>query len=594
MKIYQLKLIMKNLKKKFILILVLSAAVFYPGHLMAQPVFHADNAELYTQIPDSAKVKIAGAVPVIPMVLPEKPKKLLVFNLHVNKGVVGKGHPSIPFSNYAIGLLGEKTGAFETYYSNDTLIFQPEYLKQFDAICFNNTAGVLFEDEKMRQNLLDYVFEGGGFIGIHAAGATFCQWPKYDYFPDFGLMLGGFESGGHPWKPHEWINLKIDDAIHPVNNAFNGKNFEASDEVFQFTDPYSRNRQRALISIDTAKTDMSMERRILPERRADGDITISWVKRYGRGRVFYTSLGHNTHLNWNPKVLKHYLDGIQFAMNDLDAPTIPSQKLTPAMRAQEELGWNFGIAAYTFKNNTFFETIEKVDSLGLAYVGGLNVQTVSKDIPKKFDFNLTDEEIQQIRNKLAEHGITMLTYFVFNIPGNEEAEKIFEFGKKLGVETFISEPKIEDLDMVEELCKKYNIKLAIHNHGPRLSPVYMYPEKIVELCEGRSPLIGAACDFGHWAKESIDPYEAVKILGDRIITIQMHDQSAIDSEGHDVPWGTGVVQLEEILQFLHRENIKPVMFGLEYSYNWDKSLPEIEESIQFFNYQTQKLANRKY
>lgn len=587
---------MENYTQKFIICFALLALVFsIPQQVFSQEIVEAENAQSFTDIPDTAQVKITNAISEVAQANTGKKRKLLIFNLHINNGVVRRGHPSVPFANYAARLMGEETGAYETYFSSDTLIFQPEYLNQFDAICFNNTAGVLFEDEEMRQNLLDYVFEGGGFIGIHAAGATFCQWPKYDYFPDFGLMLGGFESGGHPWKPDEWINLKIDDPIHPVNEAFNGKNFDVSDEVFQFTDPYSRNRLRALISIDTSQTDMSMERRILPERRADGDLAISWVKRYGRGRIFYTSLGHNAHLNWNPKVLKHYLDGFQFALGDLEVPTNPSQKLTPAIRAQEELGWNFGIAAYTFKDNTLFETIGKVDKLGLAYVGGLNVQTVSDEIPKKLDYNLTDEEIQQIRNKLVAHGITMLTYFIFDIPGNEEeCEKIFEFGKKLGVETFISEPKVEDLDIVEKYCNKYNIKLAIHNHGPRLSPVYMYPQKIVELCEGRSPLIGAACDFGHWAKEGIHPYEAIKTLGERVITIQMHDQSTINPEGHDVPWGTGVVKLEEILEFLHRKKITPVMFGLEYSYNWDQSLPEIKESIQFFNYQTQKLANQKY
>ena len=86
----------------------------------------------------------------------------------------------------------------------------------------------------------------------------------------------------------------------------------------------------------------------------------------------------------------------------------------------------------------------------------------------------------------------------------------------------------------------------------------------------------------------------MKTLGHRVITIQMHDQSEINADGHDVPWGTGKVQLEEILQFLHREKINPVMFGLEYSYNWGKSLPEIKESIQYFNYQTMKLANLKF
>lgn len=575
------------------MILLLATLLMNPG--FAQISVPSERADSFLAIPDSSKTKIEQAAPKAAQVAVQKPKKILVFNLHLNGDEVRDGHPSVPFTNYAIQHMGDKTGAYDVVFSRDTMVFQGDYIKQFDAICFNNTAGVLFDDPQMRQNLLDYVFEGGGFIGTHAAGATFCQWPKYDYFPDFGLMLGGFESGGHPWKPHEWINLKIDDPIHPVNSVFNGKNFDVSDEVFQFTDPFSRNRLRALMSIDTSITDFDPKRRILPERLADGDITISWVKRYGRGRIFYTSLGHNTHLAWNPKVLQHYLDGIQFALGDLDAPTTPSQKVTPAMLAQEELGWKFGIEGYTFKDNTLFEVIEKTDSLGLAYVGGLNVQTVSQDIPKKLDYNLTDQEIQQIRNKLVSHGLSMLTYFIFDIPGDRaECEKIFEFGKKLGVETFISEPKMEDLDLVEEFCEKYNIKLAIHNHGPRLSPVYMYPEKIVKLCEGRSPLIGAACDFGHWAKEGIDPFEAIKTLGDRVITLQMHDQSEINADGHDVPWGTGQVELDEILHFLHQEDIKPVMFGLEYSYNWGKSLPEIVESIQYFNYYTQKLANSKY
>ena len=551
-----------------------------------------ENPEAYHKIADEARKRIDDAANVKARAKPEKPRRVLVFSLHVNKGEVRSGHPSIALANYAIKHMGDKTGAYTTDYSSNPADFAIENLEQYDAIIFNNTAGMLTEDKTLQNDLLDYIFAGGGFVGTHAAGATFCQYPIYDYFPEFGEMLGGFESGGHPWKPHEYIHLKMDDPDHPANLAFDGKNIEVSDEVFQFTDPYSRNRLRVLNSIDPTRTDMNPARRMLPEREADQDFAISWVKRFGKGRVFYTSLGHNNHLYWNTPILQQTLDAIQFAVGDLKGPTTPSAKLTPAIEAQENLNWNFGIAAYTFKNNTLFETIEKVDELGLAYVGGLNVQNVSADIPKKFDHHLTDEEIRKIRSKLTMHGITMLTYFVFDIPGDKvESRRIFEFGKKMGIETFISEPKIEDLDWVESLCVEYGIKLAIHNHGPRLSPVYMYPEKIVELTQDRSPLIGAACDFGHWAKEGIDPYEAVKILGDRVITIQMHDQSQINADGHDVPWGTGKIKLDKILQFLKQESITPTMFGLEYSYNWDHSLPEIKTSIDYFNQQSLKLAN---
>jgi sugar phosphate isomerase/epimerase/type 1 glutamine amidotransferase len=574
-----------------VVIFFLCFSLFNPVAISQEAFKGFENKAFIEGIPDSLIAKIHDAIPHKASAEVQKPRRMLVINLNRVHGQVRRGHPSIPYANYAINLMGEETGAWETWFSNDTLIFKPEFLRKFDAICFNNTVGVLFDDEYLRQSLLDYVFSGGGFVGIHAAGATFCQWPNFDYFPEFGEMLGGFESGGHPWGARDTITLAIDDPAHPVNKAFKGKGFQASDEVFQFTDPYTRDKLRILLTIDTMKTDMSRERRILPERLADGDIAISWVRRYGRGRVFYTSFGHNEHLNWNPKILQHYYDGIQFALGDLDAPTIASGRLTPALKAQEKLGWNFGIEAYTFKNNTLFETIENTAALGLQYVGGLNVQKVSRDIPKDFDYNLSDEELLQVRKKLIDAGLSMLTYYIFDIPGDEETvKKIFEFGRTMGIETFISEPKLQDLDLIEKYCEKYKIKLAIHNHGEWLSPVYMHPEKIVEITKGRSPLIGAACDFGHWAKEGIDPYKAIKTLGHRVITLQMHDQSSMDKNGHDVPWGTGVVDLAGILEYIKKEGIRPVMFGLEYSYNWDHSLPEIKQSIEYFNKKTIELA----
>lgn len=548
----------------------------------------------FTNIPEAERVQIEAALPEKAQAQPARPRKVLVFNLTVRKGVIMTGHPSVPYTNYAIQRMGERTGAYSVTFSNDPAVFRAETLGAFDAVIFNNTAGVLTDDPELRQGLLDYVFTGGGFAGTHAAGATFCQWPDYTIFPEFGEMLGGFESGGHPWGPEEWISLRMDDPGHPVAAAFGGKNFEVSDEVFQFTEPYSRNRLRVLLGIDPERTDMDPKRRILPERLADRDIAISWVKRYGRGRVFYTSLGHNVHLAWNPEVMRHYLDGIQFALGDLPGPTTPSAKLRPAERARERLGWRFGPAAYTFKNQTFFETIEKADALGMAWVGGLNVQTVSAGIPKKLDPSLTDAEIRQVRQHLVRHGVTLLSYYHFDLPAEEAAcRRIFEFGKKLGIETFIAEPKPEALDLVERLCEEYQIKVAIHNHGPRLSPVYWRPEGVLAACAGRSPLLGSACDLGHWAKEGIDGLEAIRLLGPRVITLQMHDASEMGAQGHDVPWGTGVIDLEGILRHLKKEKINPVMFELEYSYNWDHSEPELRQSAEWFDAQALALAGEE-
>ncbi|MEE9462876.1 MAG: ThuA domain-containing protein [Bacteroidales bacterium] len=551
----------------------------------AQPFKPAGQAKaFYSNIPDSAIELINNAIPEMAVVSPEKSRKLLVFNMDIWNGEIRAGHPSVPYANYMLQLMGKKTGAYEAYFSNDTMVFQSAYLNQFDAICFNNTVGVLFEDPGLRNNLLEYVYSGKGFFGIHAAGATFCQWPVYDQFPEFGEMLGGFENGGHPWKPHEWITLKMDESSHPINRAFEGKGFDVSDEVFQFSEPYSRDRLRILLAIDTDKTDMSKERRILPERRADKDIAISWIRNYGRGRVFYTSLGHNAHINWNEKVLVHYLDGIQFLLGELDAPATPSNKLTPAVEAREKLGWRLGLSAYSFKNNSLFETIDKAASLGLLYLDGLNVQRVSDEIKGNFDYTLSEDDLIAVRRKFLSAGVTLVSYYIHDIPADEETcRKIFEFGRKMGIETFISEPGPEALDLIEEYCEKYHIKLAIHNHGKDISPVYWNPENLLEVCQERSPLIGACGDIAYWSRSGISPLAAVKLLGDRLITVQMHDLDKAGPEGHDVAWGKGELELDAIIRHLGMNGVKPSLFGLEYSLDWDQERPEIKQSIEYFN-----------
>ncbi len=286
----------------------------------------ASEIDLIDQVSAEQRLAIEKAIPAKATAKPGKPRKLLVFTLNVRDGVPRTGHPSIPCGNYALQLMGQKTGAYEVVFSNDVEMFRPRNIGQFDAICFNNTVGVLFEDPELRKSLLDFVSGGRGFIGIHAAGATFVQWPVYDQWPEFGEMLGGYENGGHPWKPDETITLRVEDRGNPVNAAFKSDRFEISDEVFQFQAPYSRSKLRVLLSIDTERTDMNSSRRFLPERAADKDFAISWIRNYGKGRVFYSSLGHNSHVFWNAPVLAHFLAGIQFALGDLAADARPTRE----------------------------------------------------------------------------------------------------------------------------------------------------------------------------------------------------------------------------------------------------------------------------
>jgi type 1 glutamine amidotransferase/sugar phosphate isomerase/epimerase len=522
---------------------------------------------------------IEAALPARAFAPPRKPRKLLIFDLNVNYG----GHASIPTANLAFELMGRKTGAFETTVSRDPAVFQPESLRQFDAVFFNNTVGNLFTDPALRQSLVEFVYGGGGMMGVHGTSVAFTQWPgAVEDWPEFGLMLGA--RGANHRANNEHVFIKLDDPAHPVNQAFGGQGFDYRDEFFRVSDPFSRKRVRVLFSIDNDKTDFKQDPRFTKPERADNDFALAWVRNYGRGRTFYCTIAHNPYVFHDPKMLPFYLAAAQFTLGDLLAPTIPSAYLTPAIRAQEKLGWRLGVEAYTFHKYSLFEAIEKTAALGLPFMGGLSFQKVSDTIPRNFEPGLSDDELRQVRLKLDAAGVRMLTYYIQNIPGDEAGcRKVFEFGRKIGIETFMSEPKPEALGTVEKFCDAYDINVALHNHDAKASPVYWQPAGILKACEGRSKRLGACADLGYWMRSGIDPVQAVQQLKERLITVHMHDLHAPGADGHDVPWGTGVGHSEAFLKQLHQLGIRPTMFGIEYAYNWMESMPEVAQCITFFN-----------
>jgi type 1 glutamine amidotransferase/sugar phosphate isomerase/epimerase len=544
------------------------------------------NNTTEAQVNNEQRQQIEAAIPSKAFATPRKNRKLLIFDLNVGYG----GHGSIPTANLAFTLMGQKTGAFETVISKEPSVFKPDNLKQFDAVFLNNTVGNLFEDAGLRQSLLEFVYGGGGLLGVHGTTVAFTHWPgaKEDW-PEFGIMLGA--RGANHYDSDEHVFIKLDEPNHPINQPFGSRDFEYRDEFFRVHGPYSRDRVRVLFSIDTAKTKFEGQPRGNCFRE-DDDYALAWVRQYGRGRVFYCTIAHNPYVFWDPKMLQFYLAATQFALGDLQAPTIPSAKLTPAIRSQEKLGWRLGIEAYTFHKYTLFEAIEKTAGLGLPYMGGLSFQKVSKEIDKNFDLTLTDDELKQIRLKLDSAGVRLLTYYIQQIPGDQAGcRKVFEFGRKIGIETFMSEPAVDALDTIEKFCDDYDINVAIHNHDQKASPQYWNPEGILTVCRGRSKRIGACGDMGYWMRCGIDPIKALNTLKDRLITIQMHDLNEITSEGHDVPWGAGAGKIKEFIGEIHRLGIRPTMFGLEYSYKWLESMPEIAKCIDFFNKMSMELGS---
>ncbi len=534
-----------------------------------------EKARIDAALPAEAPVKIEGA------------RKLLIYEGNVGYG----GHGSIESASHAFTRMGEKTGTFTTVISRDPAVFEKNNLKQFDAVCLNNTVGNLFTDPVLRQNLLQFVLGGGGLLGIHGTTVAFTDFEQgaKETWPEFGQMIGG--RGASHLAQDERVVVKLDSPDHPLNRPFDGQGFEHVSEFFRVHGPYSRDRVHVLFSIDTARTDLPPKGTHPGVERDDNDYALAWTRNYGRGHVVYCTIGHSPADFQTPRMLEFYLGAIQFIMGDIEGSTTPSSRLTPATLAQEKLGWKIEVTAWGLNKFTLFETIDKTRELGLNYVGGLSFQKVSADIPQNFDAALTDEQLEQIRLKMDAAGVRMPTCFYATIPGDDEGcRKVFEFSRKLGIETLISEPPAESLDTIERFCDEYEINLGIHNHGPDQSPVYWKPENVLEVCKNRSKRIGACPDTGYWIRAGVNPVEGIRTLGDRLITIQPHDLDVLSPEGHDVPWGTGKAQFKEMLEELHRQGLKPTAIGLEYSYDFLDNMPEMAESFEFFNRVTTEMA----
>jgi len=273
-----------------------------------------------------------AAMPEKPRVTPAKPRKLLVFNRSW-----GYYHSAIPYGAKAIEVMAKKTRAFEAVTTEDDSLFEPAKLGQFDAIVFNNTNNEIFlpqnvnelsppEQEKARrrdamlkESLVRFLYNGGGLAVIHAGVASFRQWPE------FGEIIGA-RFDNHPWGAGSTAVLRIEEPDHPLTAAFKEPYFIVTDELYQVKAPYSREKVRVLVSIDPNRTTITPQQRKAIHRE-DMDFPMTWVKDYGRGRVFYCALGHQHELFWNPVVLQHYLDGIQFVLGDLKADTTPSAKV---------------------------------------------------------------------------------------------------------------------------------------------------------------------------------------------------------------------------------------------------------------------------
>lgn len=229
----------------------------------------------------------------------------------------GFEHDSVSAAMVAVYDMGKESGLWDTMIRTDTelltkspLTKNAKNLGYFDAIIFASTTGELDMDAGQKKDMISFIKEDGkGFVGIHAALDTNYKWPEY------GEMIGGYFDE-HPWMTFNAPIVNEDPDFPAVRHL--PKAFTKYDEIYQPKE-WSRSNVNVLLSLDATKLNFANNPRV---HRQDHDFPVAWTHMYGKGRVFYSTLGH-TEESWNdPDVKKMYFEAIKWSLGMTEGSTL--------------------------------------------------------------------------------------------------------------------------------------------------------------------------------------------------------------------------------------------------------------------------------
>lgn len=248
--------------------------------------------------------------------------------------------------------------------------------------------------------------------------------------------------------------------------------------------------------------------------------------------------------------------------------------------------WKIGIQMWTFNHFTLAQALDKADSAGVKNVECYWGQPLGADMKGEFGINMTDDAKAKLKQLLQSKGIQVVAMGVIAPADKAEWTKAFELAKEFGLSYITSEPKKDQWNMIDSLAGSYGIKVAIHEHA-NPNP-YWHPDSVLAAINGH-PNIGACADLGHWARSGLDPVECLKKLDGHIIGAHLKDIKTFgEVNAEDTIVGKGVIKFDPIFDELKRQHFNG-MISIEHESNWLNNLPDVIETVKFYNDQVTRL-----
>lgn len=236
----------------------------------------------------------------------------------------------------------------------------------------------------------------------------------------------------------------------------------------------------------------------------------------------------------------------------------------------KEEKFKLGLASYTFRNFSLDDTLKWSKQLGLN-----SISLKSMHMP----LDGSEADIKKTAEKVRAAGIDLYSAGVIYMKTQKELETAFAYAAAAGLGMIVGVPNHELLPQAEEMVKKYNIKLAIHNHGPG-DKLYTSPSDVYDKVKDLDKRIGLCIDIGHVVRIGLDPSKMIGQYKDRLYDMHMKDEDKNTAEGSPVEIGHGVIDIPKVIKSLKKINYAGVV-GFEYEKDANAPLAGLAESVGY-------------
>ena len=234
-------------------------------------------------------------------------------------------------------------------------------------------------------------------------------------------------------------------------------------------------------------------------------------------------------------------------------------------------GLKLGVASYTFRKFTLDQAIAMSKQAGAGYIS-------LKDV--HLPYKSTQAQRQEARSQIEAAGLVLMSGGVIYMKNSEpEVRGFFDYAKDAGMPTIVASPDIDALDLVEKAAKEYNIRVAIHNHGPG-DKKYPSPLDVLRLVKDRDEHMGLCIDVGHTVRLGEDPIDAIHQCAARLYDFHIKDETEAVGKGKPTEVGRGVIDIVGVLKALV-ERRYAFHVGLEYEANENDPMPGVIESFGY-------------